>query len=126
MTPVAELIQALRLDRKRSAWSRAQTLDPSLVKLQGEIDECREALAGNDDGALTAELGDVLWSLLFALIVAGDERGLDLERIASAALAKLGARKPWLFEDGPPLTLEEEATLWIRAKAREQDKDTAG
>lgn len=126
MTELEDLIHALRLDRKRSAWSQSQTLDPSLVKLQGEIDECREALADGDDDALIAELGDALWSLIFAVIVAGDERGLSLEQVASAALAKLRTRKPWLFEEVAPLTLEEEAVLWARAKAREQNTDLVG
>ena len=114
-----ELIDALRIDRKRSAWSRAQTLDTSLVKLKGEIDECREALEHGDD-ALISELGDALWSLVFALIVADDERGMSLEQTATAALSKLRMRKPWLFEDGPPLTLEQEDRMWSQAKAKEQ------
>jgi len=117
-----ELIHALKTDRKRSAWSRAQTLDTSLVKLKGEIDECREALEHSDD-ALISELGDALWSLIFALIVADDERGMSLEQTATAALSKLRTRKPWLFEDGPPLSLEEEDRLWTQAKDRERRRE---
>lgn len=117
---LGELIDGLRLDRTRSAWSRSQTLAQSLVKLKGEIEECHDALTRGDERALAEELGDALWSLIFALIVAGDERGLSLERIAATALEKLKFRKPWLFEDGPALSLEEEAVLWSQAKEREK------
>jgi NTP pyrophosphatase (non-canonical NTP hydrolase) len=117
---VDSLIVALRADRVRSAWSRSQTLEESLVKLRGEIDECLEALAANDQDHLADELGDALWSLIFALIVSEEERHLDMGRVAQGAMTKLRRRKPWLFEDGPPLSLEEEAVLWERVKARER------
>jgi NTP pyrophosphatase (non-canonical NTP hydrolase) len=117
---LGELIDCLRLDRTRSAWSRSQTLAQSLIKLKGEIDECRDALARADTPALEEELGDALWTLIFALIVADDEQGLSLERTAAAALHKLKFRKPWLFENGPALSLEEEAILWRQAKDKEK------
>ncbi|WP_158240623.1 MazG nucleotide pyrophosphohydrolase domain-containing protein [Telmatospirillum siberiense] len=117
-----DLIDGLRLDRTRSAWSRSQTLPQSLAKLKGEIDECRDALDEGDPRALEEELGDILWSLLFALIVAGDEHGLSLERISATALSKLKYRKPWLYEAGRDLSLEEEAALWSKAKEREKTR----
>jgi nucleoside triphosphate diphosphatase len=118
--PLKELIAGLQLDRQRSSWSRSQTLDACLVKLQGEIDECREALASGDVRALTEELGDVLWSLIFAVIVAEEECCLSLDRVAGAAVEKLITRKPWLFQNGPPLSPREEAILWQQAKEREK------
>ena len=115
-----DLISMLRLDRDRSAWSRSQTFEESLVKLRGEIDECLEALRAGDETSVTEELGDVLWSLIFAMIVAEGEVGLPLDRVAAAAIGKLRGRKPWLFEDGSALTLEQEDLLWRRAKQREK------
>jgi XTP/dITP diphosphohydrolase len=123
MVILQDLVGALRIDRERSAWSRSQSLDEGLVKLAGEIEECREALRDGHPEALVTELGDALWSLIFALIIAEAEHGMSIEQVAAAAYAKLRTRKPWLFEDGPPLSIEEEAALWARAKTSERSRD---
>lgn len=122
MAGLSDLIDALRLDRARSSWSRSQTLEQCLTKLQGEIDECREALAQRNQPSLIEELGDALWSLIFSVIVAEEQCDLRFEDVTTAAYEKLRTRKPWLFEDGPSLTLEEEASRWAAAKNRERSQ----
>ena len=120
MRDLSKLINSLRLDRKKSAWSNSQTLAMSLEKLKGEIDESIEALESGDRTDLKMELGDALWSLIFALIVAEEEQEIGIGEITAAALAKLRARKPWLSEGCPKLTIQEEEVLWTKAKLQEK------
>lgn len=119
MHPVERLLQALREDRQRSAWSRADTLAHRAGQLAGEVEEVRAAVALGNRENLHEELGDAFWDLLF-LVVLAEEAGVGtLESVVEGALGKLRRRKPWLAT-GEQLTLEEEVARWAEAKRLER------
>ncbi|MGN6536903.1 MAG: nucleoside triphosphate pyrophosphohydrolase [Mesorhizobium sp.] len=122
--PVAlpALTRALKLQEKAARvgfdWSEAA---PILDKIEEEIGELREALAGGDTAAIKDEFGD----MLFAFVNLGRHLKLDSEAALSGTNEKFRFRfhhvEQALKASGRSLdeaTLEEMEALWQQAKAR--------
>jgi len=122
--PVAlpALTRALKLQEKAARvgfdWSEAA---PILDKIEEEIGELREALAGGDTAAIKDEFGD----MLFAFVNLGRHLKLDSEAALSGTNEKFRSRfhhvEQALEASGRSLdeaTLEEMEALWQQAKAR--------
>ncbi|MGN6146793.1 MAG: nucleoside triphosphate pyrophosphohydrolase [Mesorhizobium sp.] len=122
--PVAlpALTRALKLQEKAARvgfdWNEAA---PILDKIEEEIGELREALAGGDTAAIKDEFGD----MLFAFVNLGRHLKLDSEAALSGTNEKFRSRfhhvEQALEASGSSLdeaTLEEMEALWQQAKAR--------
>ncbi|OQM74407.1 nucleoside triphosphate pyrophosphohydrolase [Manganibacter manganicus] len=123
--PVAlpALTRALKLQQKAARvgfdWSEAV---PILDKIEEEIGELREALAGGDDAAIKDEFGD----MLFAIVNLGRHLALDSEVALAGTNEKFRSRfhhvERALNASGKSLenaTLGEMETLWQEAKCKE-------
>lgn len=116
-----EFFALLQRDRRLSPRSRKATFESSLRELRAELAELEAAHAKRDSAGVAAELGDVLWVVLFLMIV-GAESGLgSAEQIIAGSIAKLRRRKPWL-SDGDAPSEAEEARLWQEGKRKEQGR----
>jgi len=114
------LTRALKLQEKAARvgfdWSEAA---PILDKIEEEIGELREALAGGDTASVKDEFGD----MLFALVNLGRHLKLDSEAALAGTNEKFRSRfhhvERALTEQGRSLeeaSLEEMEALWQQAK----------
>ena len=119
------LARADRLTRKAAAvgftWP---DIGGVLAKVDEEIGELKDAVAGNDRGEIEAELGDAL----FTLANLAREFGIDPETALAATNRKFerrfkGVEAVLAAEGRTPAdaSLEEMDALWVRAKEAERD-----
>jgi nucleoside triphosphate diphosphatase len=97
--------------RARCSWDAAQThqsLRPYLIEEAHEVDD---ALRTADDSLLRAELGDLLFQVLFHSVIAEERGAFDLHGVADGLITKMKTRHPHLYGDGDPVP-------WERQKAR--------
>lgn len=123
--PLGEVIETLRtlVWPGGCAWHAVQThasLTPFLIEETAEfIDAVERGLPAADQAA---ELGDVLYQVLFhAAIAERDTEGYDLAAVADALNRKLIARHPHVFGDRGYMSVEELNAEWERLK-----EDAAG
>jgi len=93
----SELLEVIRLLRRRCPWDRKQTLGSTRPMLLNETYELDEALRQRDKAAITEELGDYLFMGLFLAEVAGKELGISLEDSLRGVVAKLKQRHPHIY-----------------------------
>lgn len=111
-----EFYEMLKIDRKKSPWSRENSFESRFEELRKEIEEVGVALKNDDMKNFEEEIGDCLWDLLFLIVIA-EEKGLFTGRdVVEGSIAKLKRRKPWIFEGEAVKSVEEEIELWNRAK----------
>lgn len=113
--------EMLKLDREKSSFSKGHSLEDRFAEFKLEIEEIGKALENNDDENLKEELGDVLWDLLFMIIIAEEKGKLSGKDVIDGAIKKLQRRKPWIFEGGEMKTVEEEIELWNENKRKEKE-----
>ena len=95
-----DAVELMRDLRSRCDWDRAQThtsLRPYLIEEAHEVDE---AIAGQDDGTLRDELGDLLLQILFHSVIAEERQAFSINDVAAALISKMHARHPHLYGDG--------------------------
>jgi NTP pyrophosphatase (non-canonical NTP hydrolase) len=104
-------------------WGREQTMENHIERLNGEIEELKEALENNDLEELKGELGDVFYDALFLLIIAEKEKDVDIEQVIRKIREKIHRRTPWLFGDmvGKVHTKEEADKVWNEIKQKEKE-----
>lgn len=113
--------EMLKLDREKSSFSDSHSLEERFSEFKLEVDEVGKAIENNDDENLQEELGDVLWDLLFMIIIAEEKGKLSGKDVIDGAIKKLKRRKPWIFEDGEMKSIEEELELWNENKRKEKE-----
>lgn len=123
--PDRPLAEADRLQRQAARlgfdWP---ALDPLWDKLHEEIGELREAIASGDTGAMTDELGDLLFMLVnFARFLQVDPGGA-LHRTNEKFIGRLASVEQALQDRGRPwseASLDELEALWQAAKGLPDD-----
>ncbi len=93
----SELLEVVRLLRRRCPWDRKQTLASTRPMLLNETYELDDALRRRDKAGVTEELGDYLFMGLFLAEVAGKELGISLEDSLKGVVAKLKQRHPHIY-----------------------------
>lgn len=123
------VVEALRA-ADGDAWSRAQThasLARYLLEETHEVLEVIDDPAAHGPGALTDELGDLLFQILFhARIGQEEEPAWDVDDVARSFVAKMERRNPHVF--GPdrgraladPEDVDEIVAQWHAVKAAEK------
>jgi len=92
-----ELLEVVRLLRRRCPWDRKQTLASTRPMLLNESYELDEAVRRRDRAAIAEELGDYLFMGLFLAKVAEQELGVSLEESLTGVVAKLKQRHPHIY-----------------------------
>jgi len=104
-------------------WGRA---DDVLAKAEEEVGELREAVRGGDPGAVTGELGDILFSIANLARFLGIESEEALEQTNRKFARRFREMEARLTASGRPLadhTLEEMDAEWDRVKLSENTLD---
>jgi MazG family protein len=120
----SELMEVIRLLRRRCPWDRKQTVASTRPLILNETYELDEALRECDKAAIAEELGDYLFMGLFLADVAGKELGITLEDSLKGIVAKLKQRHPHIYGTTKVRDAEEVLANWERIKRKH--KKTGG
>ncbi len=101
-------------------WDREQTLESLKTYIIEEAYEAVDAISAGDAGMLAAELGDLLFQIVFAAQIAS-ERGLfDIDDVCRGIHAKMVRRHPHVFGDVEVATSSDVVRNWEAIKAGER------
>ena len=114
----SELLEIVRLLRRRCPWDRKQTLASTRPMLLNETYELDEALRQRDKAAITEELGDYLFMGLFLAEVAGKELGISIEDSLNGIVAKLKQRHPHIYGTVKVRGADDVLANWERIKRK--------
>lgn len=116
-----EIMARLRDPQKGCPWDIAQDFKSITQHTLEEAYEVVDTIENNDMKGLMAELGDLLFQVVFYTQMA-DEQGLfDFEAVAEAMNAKLIARHPHIFGDKTGIhTADEQTEAWEELKVLER------
>jgi len=123
-----ELVDLARTLRAEGGcpWDRAQTFESMRRYLLEETHEVLESVDDEDHDQLREELGDLLFLVLFYLILA-EERGLFRPtQVLEGTIAKMRRRHPHVFGDRGARDEEEAFLSWESAKRQEKYANDAG
>ncbi|WP_006749066.1 nucleoside triphosphate pyrophosphohydrolase [Thioalkalivibrio paradoxus] len=101
-------------------WDRAQTPETIVPYTLEEAYELAEAIAGGETDLIRAELGDLLFQVVFQARLGEEAGSFDLDDIASAIADKLVRRHPHVFGDTEFAHDAEREAAWESAKAHER------
>ena len=123
-----DIMRRLRDPDTGCPWDRAQdfaTIAPYTIE---EAYEVAEAIAQGEPRALEAELGDLLFQVVFHAQLGAEREWFDFASVADAIADKLTARHPHVFADAQIATAAEQNRAWEEHKARERAarKDSSG
>ncbi|MGH8103983.1 MAG: MazG nucleotide pyrophosphohydrolase domain-containing protein [bacterium] len=101
-------------------WDVAQHFADYPQLLEEEVAELKEAVTSGNREAITEELGDAAWNLLYLLYLAQDERGVPLDTVLRGVLKKIVRRHEHVFGSVKAETPEEVLANWRKLKQREK------
>lgn len=98
-------------------WDRKQTIDDLRAYLLEEAHEAAAAISSGDRAELAAELGDLLFQIVFLSHLGAEEGSFDLARVIDGVHAKMVERHPHVF--GPERLADAAAVVrsWEGRKA---------
>jgi tetrapyrrole methylase family protein/MazG family protein len=101
-------------------WDRAQSFETMRRYLLEEAYEVLEAIDSGDRGKLSEELGDLLFIVLFYLILAEDEKSFRTSEVIGQTISKMRRRHPHVFGARDARNEQEAFLSWESAKRREK------
>jgi MazG family protein len=96
---IAVLLEVMKRLRESCPWDRVQTFDTIAPYTIEEAYEVASAIADRDFTALPAELGDLLFQVVFHARMAAEEGRFDFGDVVEAVTAKMIRRHPHVFGD---------------------------
>jgi MazG family protein len=121
--PFSELVALADRLRRDCPWDREQTAQTLRTYL---LEECHETLAAIDAGdprELQAELGDLLFQIVFLARIASEQGWFDIDAVAAAITRKMIERHPHVFGDVKAESSAEVKQNWETRKARDGGAD---
>lgn len=110
-----QLIQRLR-GPGGCPWDREQTLEDVRAYVVEEAHEVAAAITAGDADDLAAELGDLLFQVVFVACLGEEQGSFDLETVARRIHAKMVGRHPHVFGDERLADADAVAAAWERRK----------
>jgi ATP diphosphatase len=115
-----EIMRTLRDPQRGCPWDREQDFSSIAPYTIEEAYEVADAVARGEPQALQAELGDLLFQVVFHAQL-GSERGwFDFASVANSIADKLTARHPHVFAGEQIGSVSEQNRAWETHKARER------
>jgi len=114
------IMRRLRDPQGGCPWDREQdfqTIAPYTIE---EAYEVAEAIARGSPPALEAELGDLLFQVVFHAELGAERGWFDFASVADAIASKLTERHPHVFGDARIASVSEQNRAWEEHKARER------
>ncbi len=116
----AALVRLMARLRAECPWDRKQTFATLSGYLLEECYEAVDALARGDLDDLEAELGDLLFEIVFLAELGRETGGFDLASLAERIHAKMVARHPHVFGEAEVRDAEAVKVQWEKLKAGER------
>lgn len=116
----AALVRLMARLRAECPWDRKQTFATLSGYLLEECYEAVDALARGDVDGLEAELGDLLFEIVFLAELGREEGAFDLASLAERVHAKMVARHPHVFAEAEVRDAEAVKVQWEKLKAKER------
>lgn len=110
----------LRDPAKGCPWDREQSYATIVPYTIEEAYEVADAIEREDFGALKAELGDLLFQVVFYAQMAKEEGRFDFDAVAHSTADKMERRHPHVFGDAKIETAAAQTVAWEAQKARER------
>lgn len=126
MTELLELMARLRDPERGCPWDREQTYATIVPHTIEEAYEVADAIAREDWDEFKAELGDLLFQVVFYAQIAREEGRFDFADVARGIVEKMTRRHPHVFGDERYADATEQTAAWERIKASEKVGQTAG
>jgi len=122
MPQIRKLIKLAKTLRSDAGcpWDKEQTLETMLQCVKNEIDELEEAIAKRDFDNLEEEAGDVLFSLISIVQIAGEHGDVSFAKVLERIEKKIISRHTWVFANDEAATAEEALALWRKNKKKEK------
>jgi ATP diphosphatase len=121
-----EVMARLRDPATGCPWDREQSYPTIVPYTIEEAYEVADAIERGDFAALKAELGDLLFQVVFYAQMAREDGRFDFEAVAEAAADKMERRHPHVFGDATIDTAAAQTIAWEAQKARERAANGAG
>ncbi len=118
LTVMAELRDPVR----GCPWDREQTFATILPYTIEETYEVADAIERGDMGELQAELGDLLFQIVFYCQMATESGQFDFNGVVAGITEKMRRRHPHVFGDAKIATVDEQTAAWEAHKARERSE----
>ncbi len=115
-----ELMVRLRDPEQGCPWDRQQTCATIVPHTIEEAYEVADAIAREDWAELRAELGDLLFQVVFYAQIAREEGRFDFADVARGIVEKMTRRHPHVFGDERYADAAEQTAAWERIKAAEK------
>ena len=101
-------------------WDREQTFDTLKPMVLEEVYEVLEAIDAGDRQELCAELGDLLFQVVFLSKLAEEEGSFHLDQVIHAIVSKMIRRHPHVFGNERAFSSEEVLRNWESIKQAER------
>jgi len=126
MRSLMELVDRLR-GPGGCPWDAEQTDATVRIYLLEEAYEVMEAIEGSSPQEVCAELGDLLFQILFLARLASERGEFDLIEVIEGITRKMIRRHPHVFGDAKIQNVDDVSSNWTRIKRRENSgsKDTS-
>ena len=115
-----DIMRRLRDPANGCPWDREQDFASIAPYTIEEAYEVAEAIAHGEPGALEAELGDLLFQVVFHAQLGAERQWFDFASVADAIASKLTERHPHVFADARIDSAAEQNRAWEEHKARER------
>ena len=128
MTPIDELLAImarLRDPQLGCPWDREQTFASIVPYTIEEAYEVADAIERNDMAELKAELGDLLFQVVFYAQMANESGSFDFNDVVASIIEKMIRRHPHVFAAAKVGTAQQQAHAWEQHKAQERANKTA-
>ncbi|MCP5157878.1 MAG: nucleoside triphosphate pyrophosphohydrolase [Gammaproteobacteria bacterium] len=114
------LMTRLRDPLNGCPWDREQTYATIVPHTIEEAYEVADAIAREDWAELRAELGDLLFQVVFYAEIAREEGRFDFADVAGGIVEKMTRRHPHVFGDERYADAAEQTAAWERIKSAEK------
>ena len=125
MQNLLELMQRLRDAERGCPWDRAQNYASLVPHTLEEAYEVAEAIAQQDWRELCAELGDLLFQIVFYAQIAAEEGRFEFADVVHGIVKKMTRRHPHVFGNAHYANHAAQMADWERIKAAEKDTTEA-
>jgi len=117
-----EIMAKLRHPEEGCPWDLKQTFASIVPHTLEEAYELADAIEKGDYQELKAELGDLLFQILFYCQIANEQALFDMQEVMEHLKNKLISRHPHLFGDVKVKDEKAVKQLWANIKAQERQK----
>lgn len=125
MKRLLDIMDALRHPETGCPWDKEQNFSTIAPYTIEEAYEVAEAIAQDDMVQLKAELGDLLFQVVFYSQLAHEKALFDFEAVAEQMCDKMVRRHPHVFGDASITTAEAQTVNWEAIKRAERSRDAA-